>query len=155
MSQSLDVRILLPQHKEALLSFAKANWLKRFEHDPMEGEMQSWSARWRGEALDHYLSLGWSFALFKNDLPEDFILAQPMVFHRGLTQTLWVEDVFYDSSEPENARILIETAHKWARDKHFQCVLVETTLALEVILSSFPKAHKIDTSLMEIRTAKF
>jgi hypothetical protein len=152
MSQTLDLRILLTQHKDELLACAK-QYLARKVSDPMESEMQSWSARWRGEALDHYLSLGWSFGAFKDDKPYAFLLAQPYLFHRGLTQTLWVEHILFD--DIETARALLDTAYRWARDKHFQCVLLETPPGLEAMLHDWQKSHRVETPLVELRTAKF
>ena len=88
--------------------------------DPMEREMQSWNARWRAEALDHYLPQGWSFVALDDDKVVGFLIAQPLLFFRGLTQTLWVEDVLGPDAEA-----LIEAARAWARDKHLQCVLCD------------------------------
>ena len=115
----MEIRILQPSDKEAVLAFGKKQ-LAQSVSDPMERELQSWNARWRGEALDHYLTLGWSFAAFAPEL-EGFLLAQPLLFYRGLTQTLWVETV--QASTPEIAQQLLDAVRAWARDKHFQCVL--------------------------------
>lgn len=104
------------------MEFAKQRLAAR-ETDPMEREMKSWSARWRGEALDHYLKLGWSYGAFENGQLRGFVLGQPFLFHRGLTQTLWLEHLEAENSEIEN--FLLDCASKWARDKHFQCVLME------------------------------
>lgn len=118
----MDLLVLLPDHKEAIMAFAKERLAQR-EKDPMEREMKSWSARWRAEALDHYLKLGWSYGAFENGRLCGFVLGQPLLFHRGLTQTLWLEHL---EAENENiSTFLLDCATKWARDKHFQCVLME------------------------------
>lgn len=153
MSSAQDIRILLPEHKEALLAFARAQ-LERTVQDPMECEMQSWSARWRGEALDHYLSMGWSYGTFNADGKlSGFILAQPFIFMRGMTQTLWVEHFAY--SDTNSAQMLLDTAYRWARDKHFQCVLIEESPATKELVKDWKQVHAVQTPLIEIRTAKF
>jgi hypothetical protein len=115
----MELRILQPSDKQALIEFGQMQ-LAQTHSDPMEREMQSWNARWRAEALDHYLPLGWSFAAYASEL-QGFLLAQPLLFYRGLTQTLWVETV--QAATPEIAQQLLEAVRAWARDKHFQCVL--------------------------------
>jgi hypothetical protein len=122
MNRGMDLRILLPAHKDAVIEFGKKQLSERV-HDPMEREMQSWNARWRGEALDHYLPQGWSFGAFKGDKLCGFILGQPLLFFRGMMQTLWLECVVADGEETR--ALLIDCAQKWARDKHFQCALCE------------------------------
>jgi hypothetical protein len=138
MSESLDLRILQPADKEAVLAFAKTRLAARV-FDPSEREMESWSARWRPEALDHYLPLGWSFAAYR--LPGDelvgFILGQPLLFFRGLTQTLWLELI--EANEPQIEAALIDCAQRWARDKHLQCALMDGQ----------------DGKFREIKTARF
>ena len=118
----MELKILLPEYKDAVLAFAKGRLAAR-ESDPMEREMKSWSARWRAEALDHYLNLGWSFGAFEGEKLLGFVLGQPFLFHRGLTQTLWLEHLEADDETIRST--LLDCAAKWARDKHFQCVLLE------------------------------
>lgn len=148
-----EIRILLPTDKDALTTYAKGRLAARVS-EPMEREMLSWNARWRGEALDHYLPQGWSFGFFGSDgETQGFILGQPFVFFRGHTQTLWIEHLEFDS--PQIAAQLLDTAHRWARDKHLQCVLVENSVDLTPILADWPQA-KINTSgWVEIKSARF
>lgn len=118
------------------MDFAKRQLASRVG-DPMEREMQSWSARWRGEALDHYLPHGWSFGAFKDSQLCGFIMGQPFLFCRGLTQTLWIEHV--ECASPEIEARLLDIAYRWARDKHLQCLLREGP----------------DGRLIEIKSARF
>src|SRR5262249_13956823 len=118
----MEMRILLPEHKEAIMDFAKRRLAAR-EQDPMEREMKSWSARWRSESLDDYLKLGWSYGAFEGEELKGFVLGQPFLFHRGLTQTLWLEHL--EAEDDTTANALLDIAARWARDKHFQCVLME------------------------------
>ncbi|MBX3020346.1 MAG: hypothetical protein KF799_01610 [Bdellovibrionales bacterium] len=153
MSNLIEIRILLPEHKEALLAFGLEQ-LEREISDPMEREMQSWSARWRGEALDHYLSMGWSYGAFNGENHiTGFILAQPFIFMRGLTQTLWVEHFAF--SDAACAQALLDTTYKWARDKHFQCVLIEEHPESAGLLRDWKQACPVKTPLIELRTARF
>jgi hypothetical protein len=122
MNQNFELRILLPTDKDQLMTFGKSR-LALLVADPMEREMQSWSARWRAEALDHYLPLGWSFGCFKNGEMRGYLLGQPLLFFRGQTQTLWIEHL--ECAEPELEPVLLDCAYRWARDKHLQCVVRE------------------------------
>lgn len=152
MNPAFDMRVLLPDHKDTLQAFSKANLAKSIS-DPMELEMQSWTAPWRSESLDHYLKQGWSYGLFvKGDL-RAYLLAQPFLFYRGLTQTLWIEHI--EGGSTEEMLALVDTAYRWARDKHFQCLLVEARAELVESLHQWKMARKIDSGLIEIRSAKF
>ena len=91
--------------------------------DPMEREMAAWSAPWREESLAHYLRSGWSMGLWSSSGKEElkgYFLAQPLLFYRGLTQSLWGEHIGACTVE---ARLELEDAAiKYARDKHLQSV---------------------------------
>jgi len=118
-----EVRILLNTDKLAIVQFARAQLALRVQ-DPMEREMQSWTAPWREESLDHYLPQGWCYGTFDaNGGMTGFLLAQPVLFYRGHTQTLWIEHInAFDGALVEQ---LLDTVYRWARDKHFQCVVLE------------------------------
>ncbi|NJM09796.1 MAG: hypothetical protein HC883_02560 [Bdellovibrionaceae bacterium] len=152
MSPKLDTRILLLADKDAIMQFEN-QLLAETVSDAMEREMKSWDARWRAEALEHYLPQGWSFACFRENRIVGYFLGQPYLFHRGLTQTLWIEHL--SARQPEVARELIEVAHKWARDKHLQTVLLENNPRSEFILEDFPKATLIGSGLIELKSARF
>lgn len=123
MDSEFDIRILQMADLEAVKSFGE-RLLKSSVTDPMEYEIQSWTARWREEALRHYLPLGWSFGAFqKNGLLIGVSLAQPMLFFRGFTQSLWVE--YFTYKHVEAGRQLVETVYRWGRDKHIQLVIFE------------------------------
>lgn len=136
MNQSQDLRILQPAHKDAVLAFATRMLATRIE-DPADRQIAGWNARWRPEALDHYLALGWSFGSFRGEELTGFILGQPFLFFRGLTQTLWLESV--EAVDHATRELLIDCAQKWARDKHMQCALIESE----------------DGTWREIKTARF
>lgn len=152
MESNLEVRILLEEDIEAMHGFAREQLAK--EHpDAMDFELRSWTARWRVESLAYYLPQGWSFGAFENGKLQGFLIAQPLLFFRGLTQTLWIEDLIF--STPAAAESLLETAYKWARDKHLQCVLLEGNAARSKIVSEWKHAHETDEPMIELRSARF
>lgn len=143
-----DLRILLAADKDDVLNFANAQLAENVS-DKMEREMQSWDARWRPEALEHYLPLGWSFGAFREHQLHGFVLGQPLVFFRGLTQTLWIEHIA--AQDLDTAARLLDCAVRWARDKHFQSVCAEDTLM--ALARDWPHS-KITDGLMQIKTAR-
>ena len=151
MNDQLEVRILLATDADVIGAYART---KIKISDPMEAEMASWNARWRVEALAHYLPQGWSFGAFEpGGALKGFILGQPLLFYRGLTQTLWVEDLIYD--DVAVAQALLDVAYRWSRDKHLQCLLLEARPDLQFVLHEFKNVHRADAPLIEVRTAKF
>lgn len=116
-----EILILRPEHATQIIEFERAALAAKVS-DPMERELQSWHAPWREESLTHYLSLGWSFGLWRESKLAAYALAQPFLFFRGLTQSLWVEHV--SAAKDEDARTLLDVLVKWSRDKHLQRLLV-------------------------------
>src|SRR5262249_55914979 len=129
--------------------------------DETERRLRSWSARWRPEALRHYLPLGWSFVARRHSQTSGYFLAQPLLFFRGQTQTLWVE--YLEAEDREAELELIDVAVRVAREKHLQRML----LSLEAesgdlqaeVLSRYASAQPIwfgeqSDSVIEIRTTK-
>lgn len=135
-----------------LLQFEQERLVETIE-DPMEREMKSWDARWRPEALSHYLPQGWSFGAFREQKIQGYFLGQPYLFHRGLTQTLWIEHLAFTSIEVGVQ--LLEVAHKWAKDKHLQAVLLENIPAYAFIAENFPKALVTNRGWIELRSTRF
>lgn len=112
----------------------------------------SWEASWRKESLEHYLPLGWSFLARRKSQVIGFFLAQPMLFFRRQTQTLWVEQMMFDSSEIRDA--LIGIAIKVAREKNFQRVLFfDPSPSVQEGLVSW-SANLLHDKIWEVRTSK-
>jgi DNA-dependent RNA polymerase auxiliary subunit epsilon len=132
---SQRVKVLQPSDIEIIQQFEQKILNCRVE-DPTDRELASWHAPWRRESLEHYLPMGWSFGLFGPDLLGYFI-AQPQLFTRGMTQSLWVEHLSANS-ESEMAE-LTELARKLCREKHFQMLYVQ----------------EANGEILEIKTAKF
>jgi len=117
----MDLIVLKAADQDLILTFERSR-AEKSQADPMERELSSWKARWRPEQLTHYLPLGWSFGAWEDEKLVGYVLTQPFLFFRGLTQTLWVEHLAYEDTLIGEA--LIESVYKWARDKHFQTVLI-------------------------------
>jgi hypothetical protein len=117
----MDLTVLKPKDHDAVLAFER-NRAESSIQDPIERELASWKARWRPEQLTHYLNLGWSFGAWENEQLRGYVLAQPLLFFRGLTQSLWIETMTFETKEIGEA--LLESIYRWARDKHFQTVLI-------------------------------
>lgn len=116
----LNCRILHDSDIVKVLEF-ESQRLNQAYPDEMEREFARWHSKARKESLEYYAEKGWSFIV---EDPEGnilgFVLAQPLLFMSGHTQSLWVE---YLASRTLEARdILVDYAYRLARDKHFQGV---------------------------------
>ena len=98
--------------------------------DENERTFHTWSARWRPEALEHYLPMGWSFLARDTETSSPnssegtlvgYFLAQPFLFMEGQAQCLWVEHLNYSSLQARDE--LCDLAFRLSREKHFQRVL--------------------------------
>lgn len=120
--------------------------------NPIERRLASWHVKWRAEALEHYLKLGWSFAQFgsSGDEMKGFFLGQPLLFFRGQTQTLWIECLECDSDE--TSRNLIEVAVKLGREKHLQRVLFHDVPQPDLLAAW--KALPLPGEIWEVKTTK-
>jgi hypothetical protein len=120
------------------------------EHDRI---FASWEAKWRKEALEHYLKLGWSFIARDETTKrtKGFFLGQPLLFFRGQTQTLWIEHIEADSDE--TAAVLIEIAVKIAREKHLQRVIFSESHKWEKLLAPW-KPEPLETEIAVVKTTK-
>ncbi len=152
MVSNLEIRILLPTDEDAITKFAR-ELLHQAISDEMDVEMQTWVARWRPEALAYYLPQGWCFGAFQNGKLCGFLLGQPLLFFRGLTQTYWIEELVF--TDDEIGRLLLDTAYKWAKDKHLQCVLIEGNQIRARLVEDWNQAHQSDEPMIEIRSSRF
>ncbi len=119
--EGLTVQVLEEKWLETILE------LERPRH---EDPFVEWSASWREESLRHYLPLGWSYGVWdKDEKLIGYALAQPFVFLEGYTQTLWVEAVF--SANQKASDILLEVLWKLCREKHFQRLVLNSSLGDE------------------------
>lgn len=128
---SREIKILQLADRDTILQYERSK-LAEIQPDDFERQMLEWHATWRTEALEHYLPLGWSFGVTDDNQFAGYFLGQPQVFTRGLTQTLWIEQLQFNSNE--HFGLLLEVAFKLCREKHFQQLLVTKTPRIEAAL---------------------
>jgi len=147
---AIEFQVLSLSDLDEVYEFASRRIAARIP-DVQERAFAMWSAKWRREALEHYLKLGWSFIARENGETAGFFLAQPFLFFRGQTQTLWVEHIEADSTEV--AEKLVEVAVRVAREKHLQRVLFSDADLFAEALSQWSLKHLFD-EIAEVMTTK-
>ena len=130
---------------DAIYGLAESQLKVQIPND-MERMMKIWESRFRKEALEHYLKLGWSFVA-EDDTRQlkGYFLGQPLLFFEGHTQTLWVEDVKAMNSEMVSE--LVEIAYKLSRDKHFQRVILPASLQAALENKNIKFQKTVDSTL--------
>lgn len=118
---SLICRVIQPDDLQEILDL-ESKKLQEAYPDEMERMMAGWNSKFRVEALNHYIPLGWSFLVRDGDNNSllGYFIAQPLLFLDGQTQSLWVEHVQYASLQARDE--LCEMAYKLGREKHLQRV---------------------------------
>lgn len=113
-----ELQILSSNEHAEILAFARA---RADQSDPFA----EWTAPWRGESLEHYLKIGWSMSRRDSQTGRlmGYILAQPFLFMRRQTQTVWIEHIDGETSAVVSE--LLDTVIRIAREKHMQRVLIE------------------------------
>jgi hypothetical protein len=145
------LQVLSAQDSDAILEWVEMRRAREIP-DPFERMLQSWASRTRTEALHHYLSLGWSMVSRAESKVNGVILAQPVLFFRGMTQALWVE--WLDAADSSTAAALADAIVRVAREKHLQRVHFDRlSLGVDTAFSAW-SAREIDTGLLEIKTTK-
>jgi hypothetical protein len=153
----MNIKILRPQDHKSILEYEK-KLISSTIAEEIERELMEWDAPWRMESLEHYLPQGWSFAMWEGVEGESpllgYFLAQPLLFHKGIVQSLWLEHLQAVTSEVRST--LMEVIYKTCREKHFQQIIVPEVLdlgswqGLETIAKSTGTYKVISTS--KIRT---
>ena len=155
----LFCRVIQIQDLPEILDFENRK-LQGLIPDEMERTLHSWNARWRKEALEHYLALGWSFLARDQEKPSPhsdegllvgYFIAQPLLFLDGQTQSLWIEHLQYASLQARDE--LCELGYKLSREKHFQKVFFPNVSGINNSISAF-KAEVWNPSVMSIKTTK-
>lgn len=146
-----ELRILSATEADEVYQFSKS---RVSAADPFI----EWSAPWRKESLEHYLKLGWSMA--RRD-PQTgrllgYALAQPFLFFRRQTQTVWIEHV--EAETVAIAADLVDTLVRIGREKHMQRVLMEYDPSkLDLGLGEVIRARNgrmIEDDILEFPTTK-
>lgn len=156
---SLVSRILQIQDLDSLLNYENKKLLETFPNEE-ERIFASWNSRWRKEALEHYLKMGWSFIAHDGDLKSEahpegqimgYFLAQPLIFFEGQTQSLWIEHLSYSTLTARDE--LCTLAYKLSREKHFQRVLFPNNSSVMNSITSF-KPELWNPLMVTVKTTK-
>ena len=149
---SIVQQVLSSPDIEEVFNYANER-LKVSEPDEQERMFKSWAAKWRREALEHYLKLGWSFIARDESSGRTvgFFLGQPFLFFRGQTQTLWVEHIEADNDEVKHQ--LVDTAVRIAREKHLQRVLFANSHTLTSELKNW-NPESLEQDIVVVKTTK-
>lgn len=126
---SLDFKIVMVSEIPEILDFEQRKLAEQIVSEE-DRTILSWNARWRKEALEHYIPMGWSFLVRDTAMKSDFangegqligyFIAQPLLFLDGQTQSLWVEHLQYSSLQARDE--LTDLAFRLSREKHLQKV---------------------------------
>lgn len=140
-------RVLDPSEIDEITAFEMARLVREIP-DENEQMFAIWRAPWRKESLEYYLPKGWCFGM--RDSKEKLVgyfLAQPLLFFRGMTQSLWIEYFAYENREI--AELLLDLAKRYSRDKHLQSLLFRKPEDF-----SASGAKEIDALIFEIQTTR-
>ena len=136
----MEVKILTSDFCDSIITFEKER-LSATGLSEIQIEMKSWDYPWRGESLDHYANLGWSFIAQDENKILGYVLGQPLLFFNNWTQTLWLEYSSYLNDEV--GETLLDTAVRWAKSKHFQKVILNPQgNDVEFAKKKFPKFNE-------------
>lgn len=146
---SLEIKVLECFQVNEILNYEKT----KLEHlDSQEQTFATWDAVWREEALEYYLSQGWSFGAWgAGGELVGYCLIQPLLFFCGMTQSLWVERMAFEKSRV--GRELVEVVVGWGRSKHMQKVLFRQNDKIEALQGKW-NLKRVDESHLEIPTTK-
>lgn len=132
---SLLCKIIQPEDIDSLLQLEELKLTESYLNEE-ERLFASWNSRARKESLEHYAKLGWSFkVLNQEEKLVGFILAQPLLFFAGHTQSLWVEHLCSFSVKAHE--FLIDVIYRLAREKHLQGVYFSKAEFLENVKVAF------------------
>lgn len=127
--------------------------LQETHPDEMERMIATWNSKFRIEALNHYISLGWSF-LSRDETTKELVgyfIAQPLLFFDGHTQSLWVEHVQTQTDKARNE--LCELAYRLGREKNFQRVYFPGDNDVPQAVSNF-KPMAWEPGTLSVKTSK-
>ncbi|MBX3016960.1 MAG: hypothetical protein KF767_03650 [Bdellovibrionaceae bacterium] len=125
---SLDFKIVQVSEIPEILDYEQRKLAEQILNEE-DRALLSWNARWRKEALEHYIPMGWSFlardTAVKSEFSDDgllmgYFIAQPLLFLDGQTQSLWVEHLQYSSLQVRDE--ISDLAYRLSREKHLQKV---------------------------------
>lgn len=150
MSTKYHARVIDVAEIDEIISFEQSNLVRDVEDEQIRMFL-SWSAPWRKESLEFYLPKGWCFAVRDDARMVGYFLAQPVLFFRQMTQTLWVEYLNFENREI--GEFLLDLAFKTAREKHIQSVFISPSDEL-VPLLQLKNAKQVNDTFYEFQATK-
>lgn len=149
---SLYCKVILAEDLQEILDLENRK-LQEAYPDEMERMMAGWSSKFRIEALNHYIPLGWSFLARDTDTNKlmGYFIAQPLLFLDGQTQSLWVEHIQHCSLQARDE--LCELAYKLGREKHLQRVYFPPENGVPNSIQSF-KPEPWQPGTISVKTTK-
>ncbi|QDK36253.1 hypothetical protein [Bdellovibrio sp. NC01] len=149
---SLYCKVILAEDLQEILDLENRK-LQEAYPDEMERMMAGWSSKFRIEALNHYIPLGWSFLARDTETNQlmGYFIAQPLLFLDGQTQSLWVEHIQHCSLQARDE--LCELAYKLGREKHLQRVYFPPENGVPNSIKSF-KPETWQPGTIAVKTTK-
>lgn len=149
---SLVCRVIQAEDLQEILDLENKK-LQDAYPDEMERMIAGWNSKFRVEALNHYIPLGWSFLARDQETNklEGYFIAQPLLFLDGQTQSLWVEHVQYISLQARDE--LCELAYKLGREKHLQRVYFPSENGVTNSVQAF-KPETWQPGTLRVKTTK-
>lgn len=149
---SLYCKVILADDLQEILDLENKK-LQESHPDEMERMIAGWNSKFRVEALNHYIALGWSFLARDSETHKlmGYFIAQPLLFLDAQTQSLWVEHVQHCSLQARDE--LCELAYKLGREKHLQRVYFPQANGVPNSISSF-KPETWAPGVISVKTTK-
>lgn len=147
---SFDFRVIQVSEIEEILAFENRKLSDSISNED-DRRIASWHAKWRKEALEVYIPMGWSFLARDQGTLMGYFIAQPLLFFDGQTQSLWIEHLQYSSLQVRDQ--LCEIAYKMSREKHFQRVYFPNIATVANSLGPY-KPETWNSQTLMIKTTK-
>lgn len=149
---NLICRVIQTEDLQDILDLENKKLLEIYP-DEAERTIAVWNSKFRVEALNHYIPLGWSFLARDEEDGElmGYFIAQPLLFLNGHTQSLWVEHLQHSSLQARDE--LCDLAYRLGREKHLQRVYFPSDNGVHNSISAFkPESGTLDA--YTVRTTK-
>ncbi len=149
---SLNCRVILMEDLPEILEIENRK-MQDLYPDETERMVAGWNTKFRVEALNHYIPMGWSFLAIDQDTQKivGYFISQPLLFLDGQTQSLWVEHVQYTTLQARDE--LCELAYKLGREKHLQRVYFPNDNGVPNSVKSF-KSDSWQPGTLVVKTTK-
>ena len=149
---TLYCRVIQAEDLQEILDLENRKLQEQYP-DEMERMIAGWNSKFRVEALNHYIPMGWSFLAKETETDRlvGYFIAQPLLFLDGQTQSLWVEHVQHATLQARDE--LCELAYKLGREKHLQRVYFPNDNGVPNSVQSF-KAETWQPGTLSVKTTK-